>query len=73
MALLSNTAKIILVAIFVVALVDVCKARCNRYAKGVSRHSKKNGDGGYRIYMDTQPERYQPGKIYNGNFILDFL
>lgn len=67
MAVFPNIARIILVAIFVVALVDSCKARCNRYAKGVSRHSKKNSDGGYRIYIDTQPERYQPGKIYNGN------
>lgn len=67
MAVFRNITRIVLVAIFVVALFDVCKARCNRYAKGVSRHSKKNGDGGYRIYIDTQPERYQPGKIYNGN------
>lgn len=65
-------AKQILVALFVVALIDGCAARCMRHAKGVSRNSKKSGDGGYRIYIDGQPERYQPGKVYNGKLFLQF-
>lgn len=68
MAVSGNIAKLLLVGVLIVAVVNNCEARCSRHAKNVPRHSKKSGDGGYRIYIDGQPERYQPGKIYNGRF-----
>lgn len=66
MAEIPNIAKILLAAVIIAAVANVCEARCSRHAKNVPRNSKKSGDGGYRIYIDGQPERYQPGKIYNG-------
>lgn len=76
MAIWSNLTKGLLVALLVGVLIDGCTARCMRHAKGVARNSRKSGDGGYRIYIDGEPERYQPGKIYNGrrpSFNLAFI
>lgn len=63
--------------IFAVALsVAIFCATLNGIA-GIGRcmrmeHAKKsmrtNGDGGYRVFIDGEPNGYQPGKIYNGKF-----
>lgn len=65
----NNMANTFIVALGVLLIFESINGltanRCTR-----SEHAKKstrlNGDGGYRIFIDGEPTRYQPGKIYNG-------
>lgn len=61
---------IVLNAIVLLALFNEAIAnRCARM-EHLKKSKKMSGDGGYRILIDGEPKGYQPGKTYNGEFVV---
>lgn len=41
---------------------------CKREPRQLPHGAKRAGDHGYHIYIGDDPNGYEPGKIYNGNY-----
>lgn len=62
---MANFALVISALLLFIAITEVIAGRCTR-TENAKKSKKLSGDGGYRVFIDGNPESYTPGKIYNG-------
>lgn len=60
------TVKFLLLLLIAVFIDGLAANRCRKAPKGLKHGPKKEGDGGYRVFIGDASDGYQPGKIYNG-------